>query len=80
MIIFTATSGFKKIGNDSFDLNELIDLQKKAESILGNAIEFEKWLHNTFGNDAKLSSLLSTPEGLQTISNQLDLIAEGYPV
>lgn len=60
--------------------NEFIDLQKKAESILGNAIEFEKWLHASFGNDTNLSSLLSSTEGIATISEELDRIAEGYPL
>jgi antitoxin component HigA of HigAB toxin-antitoxin module len=68
-----------KFGMGHVQLNCFISLQKKAESILGNAFEFEKWLHTLTSNNNDLSSLLSTPEGVETLSNELDRIAEGYP-
>ncbi len=86
MITFNANTGFEYSSNQSCQqlskdhINRLKALQTKAESILGNSIQFEKWLRSSFGNDTNLSSLLSTPEGLQVIEKQLDLIAEGYPV
>lgn len=68
-----------KCGLDQEQLNSFLSLQTKAESILGNAFEFEKWLHTLTPYNSDLSSLLSTPEGVESLSNELDRIAEGYP-
>jgi len=85
MFTFKADTGFLFIGNEPLDAIQqehvmiLMTLQTKAESILGNAFEFEKWLHALTPNNNDLSSLLSTPKGVETLSNELDRIAEGYP-
>ncbi|MDQ6845294.1 MAG: MbcA/ParS/Xre antitoxin family protein, partial [Bacteroidota bacterium] len=60
---------------------KLINLYQQGEEIFGNIDEFNLWLKKPFLNN-KLTplNLMITTGGVDLISEELDKLAQGYPV
>jgi putative toxin-antitoxin system antitoxin component (TIGR02293 family) len=62
-------------------LLKLIVLFGKGEKIFGNVDEFHYWLHKPFWNsNEKPSDWLGTGGGVDFLAEELDKLAQGYPV
>jgi len=62
-------------------LLKLIALYEKGEQIFGNVDEFNYWLRKPFWNsDEKPSDWLGTAGGVDFLAEELDKLAQGYPV
>lgn len=62
-------------------LLKLIALFEKGEQIFGNVDEFNYWLQKPFWNsNDKPSDWLGTGGGVDVLSEELDKLAQGYPV
>ena len=62
-------------------LLKLIALYEKGEQLFGNVDEFNYWLRKPFWNsDEKPSDWLSTAGGVDFLAEELDKLAQGYPV
>jgi len=62
-------------------LLKLIALYKKGEDIFGNIDEFNYWLNKPFWNSGvKPVDWISTSGGVDLISEEIDKMAQGYPV
>jgi putative toxin-antitoxin system antitoxin component (TIGR02293 family) len=62
-------------------LLKLIALFEKGEQIFGNVDEFNYWLQKPFWNSSeKPSDWLGTGGGVDVLSEELDKLAQGYPV
>ena len=62
-------------------LLKLIALFEKGEQIFGNVEEFSYWLHKPFWNSTeKPSDWLNTGGGVDFLAEELDKLAQGYPV
>ncbi len=62
-------------------LLKLIALYEKGESIFGTVDEFSYWLKKPFWNARETPmDWLVTPGGVDIIAEELDKLAEGYPV
>jgi len=62
-------------------LLKLIALFEKGEQIFGNVDEFNYWLQKPFWNsNEKPSDWLSTGGGVDFLSEELEKLAQGYPV
>lgn len=62
-------------------LLKLIALFEKGEQIFGSIDEFNYWLHKPFWNSSeKPSDWLGTGGGVDFLAEELDKLAQGYPV
>lgn len=62
-------------------LLKLIGLFEKGEEIFGNVEEFNYWLKKPFWNSTETPlSWIITPGGVDLVMEELDRLAEGYPV
>ncbi len=62
-------------------LLKLIALYEKGEEIFGNIDEFNYWLKKPFWNSEETPmSWIITPGGVDLIMEELDKLAQGYPV
>lgn len=62
-------------------LLKLISLFEKGESLFGNIDEFNYWLKKPFWNsDETPMAWMITPGGVDLLSEELDKLAQGYPV
>jgi putative toxin-antitoxin system antitoxin component (TIGR02293 family) len=62
-------------------LLKLISLFEKGETLFGNVDEFNYWLQKPFWNSAeKPADWLTTHGGLDFLNEELDKLAQGYPV
>ncbi len=62
-------------------LLKLIALFEKGEQIFGNVDEFNYWLHKPFWNsNEKPEDWLGTGGGVDLLAEELDKLAQGYPV
>jgi len=62
-------------------LLKLIALFEKGEQIFGNVDEFNYWLRKPFWNsEEKPSDWLDTAGGVDYLAEELDKLAQGYPV
>ena len=62
-------------------LLKLIALYKKGEEIFGNIPEFNYWLQKPFWNSAdKPIDWLVTSGGVDLVMEEIDKLAQGYPV
>lgn len=59
----------------------MIALYEKGEQILGNVDEFNYWLRKPFWNSNETpSDWLGTGGGVDFLTEELDKLAQGYPV
>lgn len=73
----------KKVLNPviSEHLLKIIALYEKGEKIFGSIEEFNYWLHKPFWNEEERpADWLITPGGVDLLMDELDKLAEGYPV
>ena len=62
-------------------LLKLISLFEKGEAIFGNIDEFNYWLRKPFWNSSETPlEWISTPGGVDLLMEELDKLAQGYPV
>ena len=62
-------------------LLKLIALFGKGEEIFGNVDEFNYWLHKPFWNAReKPIDWLVTPGGIDLVNNELERLANAYPI
>ncbi len=62
-------------------LLKLISLFEKGEDIFGNIDEFNYWLQKPIWNSRETpSEWLGTPGGVDLIAEEIDKLAQGYPV
>lgn len=62
-------------------LLKLIALFEKGEQIFGNVDEFNYWLHKPFWNSSeKPADWLGTGGGVDFLAEELEKLAQGYPV
>ncbi|HET7116565.1 MAG TPA: antitoxin Xre-like helix-turn-helix domain-containing protein [Hanamia sp.] len=62
-------------------LLKLISLYEKGEEIFGNIDEFNYWLRKPFWNKKAVPlDLVATAGGVDLINQELDKLAQGYPV
>ncbi|TLV03748.1 antitoxin Xre-like helix-turn-helix domain-containing protein [Dyadobacter luticola] len=62
-------------------LLKLIALFRKGEMLFGNVDEFNYWLQKPLWNsEEKASAWLTTNGGVDFLSDELDKMAQGYPV
>ncbi len=62
-------------------LLKLIALYEKGESIFGNIDEFNYWLKKSFWNTKETPlDWIITPGGVDLLMEELDKLAQGYPV
>lgn len=62
-------------------LLKLISLFEKGETLFGNVDEFNYWLQKPFWNSTeKPADWLTTHGGLDFLNEELDKLAQGYPV
>lgn len=62
-------------------LLKMIALYEKGEQILGNVDEFNYWLRKPFWNSNETpSDWLGTGGGVDFLTEELDKLAQGYPV
>lgn len=62
-------------------LLKLIGLYKKGEDIFGNVDEFNYWLRKSFWNkNTSPYELINTPGGVDLVCEELEKLAQGYPV
>ncbi len=62
-------------------LLKLISLYEKGEDVFGNIEEFNYWLKKPFWNsEVKPLDWIITPGGVDLLMEELDKLAEGYPV
>ena len=67
--------------NYSEHLLKLINLFEKGEEVFGNITEFKYWLGKPFWNSSEIPfNWLNTPGGVDLVSDELDRLAEGYPI
>ena len=60
---------------------ELIALYKKGEEVFGNIDAFNYWLKKPFWNNRqKPVDLLITSGGVDLVMEEIDKLAQGYPV
>jgi putative toxin-antitoxin system antitoxin component (TIGR02293 family) len=62
-------------------LLKLIALYQKGENIFGNVDEFNSWLKKPFWNSKETpADWMITPGGVDILMEELDKLAQGYPV
>lgn len=62
-------------------LLKLITLYEKGENIFGNVDEFNYWLKKPFWNSKETPlEWVKTPGGVDLLMDELDKLAQGYPV
>ncbi len=62
-------------------LLKLISLFEKGEELFGTVDQFNQWLQKPFWNSRELPfDWLITPGGVDLLMNEMDRLAEGYPV
>ena len=62
-------------------LLKLMSLYEKGETVFGNVDEFNYWLKKPFWNRKIIPfDLLDTTGGVDLVINELDKLAQGYPV
>ena len=62
-------------------LLKLLSLYNAGEEIFGNIDEFNLWLNKPFWNsDEKPVDWLSTPGGVDLVMEEIEKLAQGYPV
>jgi putative toxin-antitoxin system antitoxin component (TIGR02293 family) len=62
-------------------LLKLINLYKKGEDIFGAVDEFNYWLKKPFWNTEETPlAWITTPGGVDLLMEELDKLAQGYPV
>lgn len=67
--------------NYSEHLLKLINLYDLGEEIFGSFEEFSLWMHRPFFNSAeKPIDLITTPGGVDLVREEVEKLAQGYPV
>lgn len=62
-------------------LLKLIGLYEKGEAIFGNIDEFNYWLKKPLWNNKNIPfDLIATSGGVDLVSEELDQLAQGYPL
>jgi len=66
---------------ESEHLLKLIALFVKGEELFGNIDELNYWLQKRYwDNSERPMDLLTTPGGVDLVSDELDRLAQGYPI
>jgi uncharacterized protein (DUF2384 family) len=67
--------------NGEHSSQELIALNKKGEEVFSSIKEYNYWLKKPFWNsEQKPIDWLITPDGVDLIMEEVDKLAQGYPI